>query len=99
MNNANKTTRFIITNDSNRTPERLHCCDYETWKRLNARFQLARQVGCFPNELYALGYPETTDVETLKARKEALDEELAEEESAAVHDAMSFPDSEASDNH
>lgn len=94
--NTNKTILFAAANDGSKQP---YYYDYRAWKPANEKFRLARQVGCFPNELYALGYPETTDVETLKARKEALDEELAEEESAEVHDAMSFPDSEASDNH
>ena len=47
---------------------------------LAVRIPLASRVGCLPDELYALGYPKTTDVETLRARKEALDEEFDEAE-------------------
>lgn len=47
---------------------------------LAVRIPLASLVGCLPEELYALGYPKTTDVETLRARKEALDEEFDETE-------------------
>lgn len=47
---------------------------------LAVRIPLASLVGCLPEELYALGYPKTTDVETLRERKEALDEEFDEAE-------------------
>lgn len=67
--------------------DRLEYRDIASEIELHRRIRLARQVECLPNELYALGYPETTDVEILKARKEALDEEFEEEE---VSDESSY---------
>lgn len=49
---------------------------------LAVRIPLASLVGCLPEELYALGYPKTVDVETLRERKEALDEEFDETEAS-----------------
>lgn len=60
--------------------DRFECSDLAAEIELCRRICLAKQVGCLPNELYALGYPETTDAEILKARKEALDTEVAEKE-------------------
>lgn len=60
--------------------DRFEYRDYASEIELHRRIRLAQQLGCLTNELYALGYPETTDVEILKARKEALDAEVAEKE-------------------